>query len=39
MAHYLVENAAGEIRHITGKAKADAMEISGWKVIEQWFGR
>jgi hypothetical protein len=39
MAHYLVTNAAGEIKHITGQTTARAMEQHGWKVIEQWFGR
>lgn len=39
MAHYLVKNAAGEIKHITGKHNATAMAKRGWQVIEQWFGR
>ena len=39
MAHYLIKNDAGEIKHITGKPAMVLMVTHGWKVIEQWFGR
>jgi hypothetical protein len=39
MAHYLMKNADGEIKHITGKPAMLSAVTHGWKVIEQWFGR
>jgi hypothetical protein len=37
MAHYLVQNSAGDIKHITGKQAMVIMVKSGYRVIEMWF--
>jgi hypothetical protein len=37
MAHYLVKNAAGDIKHIVGRPAMIAVVQRGYEVIEQWF--
>jgi hypothetical protein len=37
MAHYLVKNSDGEIKHIVGKPAMIAIVQRGYKVIEMWF--